>query len=138
MPEVEIQIGGRSFQVSCQEGEEHYLTSAAKMLDTEAAALAQQIGRLPEARMLLMAGLMLADKTAGVEDQLNELQGKLSDLEAKLAEKGAQLENLRNAPKPPAEKVEVPVIPQIVNDTLAELAARAESLADAVEEKLSA
>ena len=57
MPEVEITIGGRSFEVACQEGEEQYLYSAAKMLDNEAQVLAQQVGRMPEARMLLMAAL---------------------------------------------------------------------------------
>ncbi|MBR9653389.1 cell division protein ZapA [Thalassovita aquimarina] len=131
MPEVEIQIGGRAFEVACQEGEEHFLHSAAAMLDAEASVLAQQIGRLPEARMLLMAGLMLADKTAGVED-------RISTLEAQLAEKEAELTRLRDAPPPEAEKVEVPVIPQIVTDTLAEIAARAEALADEVEEKAGA
>ena len=32
MPEVEILIGGRSFSVACQEGEEQYLYSAAHIL----------------------------------------------------------------------------------------------------------
>ena len=76
MPEVEIKIGGRAFEVFCQDGEEHYLHSAAKMLDDEASVLAGQIGRLPEARMLLMAGLMLADKTAGLEDKLREAEAR--------------------------------------------------------------
>ncbi|MEC8293372.1 MAG: cell division protein ZapA [Pseudomonadota bacterium] len=131
MPEVEIHIGGRAFEVSCQEGEEHFLQSAAKMLDNEASVLSQQIGRLPEARMLLMAGLMLADKTAGVED-------KLAEMEAKLAEKEAELAALKEAPAPEPERIEVPVIPQIVNDTLAELAARAEALAGDIEDKVKA
>ncbi len=69
MPDIEITIGGRSFTVSCQPGEEHFLNAAAAMLDTEAQPLVAQMGRLPEARMLLMAGLMLADKTAAVEDE---------------------------------------------------------------------
>ncbi len=77
MPEVEISIGGRIFEVACQEGEEHYLRAAAKLLDGEASHLTNQMGRLSEGRMLLMAGLMLADKTAGVEDQLKELEDKL-------------------------------------------------------------
>ena len=34
MPEVKVAIGGREFGVACQEGEEHYLHSAAAMLDT--------------------------------------------------------------------------------------------------------
>lgn len=72
MPEVEITIGGRTFEVACQEGEQHFLQSAAKMLDDEARVLTSQIGRIPEARMLLMAGLMLADKSAGMDDKLRE------------------------------------------------------------------
>lgn len=128
MPEVEIKIGGRSFDVSCQEGEEHYLHSAAKMLDDEAQALASQIGRLPEARMLLMAGLMLADKTAGVEDRLREMQVQVDTLKT-------ELERLKNAPKAEPTRVEVPVVPQAVLETLAEVAARAEALASQIEER---
>ncbi len=126
MPEVKIEIGGRSFDVACQEGEERYLHSAAKMLDEEASVLSAQIGRIPETRMLLMAGLMLADKTAGLEDKLREAQDRM-------AEKEAELEQLRNAPLPEAQKVEVPVIPETVTEAMAEIAARAEALAAQVE-----
>lgn len=127
MPEVTIAIGGRNFEVACQAGEEHYLQTAAKMLDDEAQVLSDQVGRLPEARMLLMAGLMLADKTGNVEDRAAELQVKLDARDAEIAQ-------LREANATP-ERIEVPVVPQNVTDTLAELAARAESLAAAVEEK---
>jgi cell division protein ZapA len=81
MPEVEITIGGRSFQVACQEGEEHYLFSAASLLDNEAQALAEAMGRVPESRMLLMAGLMLADKTAGLEEELRAAEERLARAE---------------------------------------------------------
>ena len=128
MPEITIVIGGRSFEVACQEGEEHYLQSAAKMLDDEAQVLSDQVGRMPEARMLLMAGLLLADKTASFEDKVNRIQGQLNEREA-------ELEGLRNMATPPPDRVEIPVIPTSVTDTLAELAARAESLAASVEEK---
>ncbi|GHF50095.1 cell division protein ZapA [Seohaeicola zhoushanensis] len=127
MPEVTIHIGGRSFDVSCQEGEESYLQSAARMLDDEAQVLSDQIGRMPESRMLLMAGLMLADKTAASEDRIREL-------EAKLAERQAELEQLRDT-EVPVQKIEVPIVPPMVAETLAELAARAEALAASVEEK---
>lgn len=131
MPEVTIHIGGRGFEVSCQLGEESYLHSAAKMLDDEAQVLSDQIGRMPEARMLLMAGLMLADKTAAVEDRIKEV-------EAELAERTAELETLKNTPAPEPERIEVPVVPPQVPETLAELAARAESLAHQLEEKAAA
>ncbi|MHC0053044.1 cell division protein ZapA [Actibacterium sp. D379-3] len=131
MPDVQITIGGRSFEVACQEGEEKFLLSAAKLLDNEASVLVSQIGRLPEGRMLLMAGLMLADKTAGLEE-------KLRDVQEMLGQKEAELETLKSAPKPKPERIEVPVIPQIVTDSMAEIAARAEALAGAIEEKTRA
>lgn len=126
MPQVEISIGGRTFEVACQDGEEQFLHSAAAMLDGEAAHLAEQIGRLPEARMLLMAGLMLADKTAGLEDRLREADAEAAKLRA-------QIEMLESRPTPAAERIEVPVVPAEVTETLAEIAARAEALADQVE-----
>ena len=128
MPELTIQIGGRGFEVSCQEGEEVFLQSAAKMLDDEAQILSDQIGRMPESRMLLMAGLMLADKAAATED-------KIRALEAKVAEAEVELQNLRNMPQPEPERIEVAVVPPSVTETLAELAARAEALASVIEER---
>lgn len=118
MADLEVMIGGRGFQVSCQPGEEHFLHAAARMLDAEAQPLMAQLGRLPEARMLLMAGLMLADRTAALEDEIQALKAHVAALEQR-----------------PTKSVEVPVIPAEVTDTLAEIAARAEALAAAVEER---
>ncbi len=128
MPEVKVVIGGRDFEVSCQAGEEEFLQSAAGLLNTEAEVLSAQIGRLPEARMLLMAGLMLADKTAGLEEKL-----RVAEEKAKVAEAAYNELNARPAPEP--ETVEVAVIPPQVTETLAEIAARAEAIAGTVTEK---
>ena len=108
MADVKINIGGREFEVACREGEEHFLHSAAGMLDNEAGALNEALGRMPETRMLLMAGLMLADKTARLEDQLKasgkdgavdtgaskrakKTEAQLSAAQAELAEIKAEL-----------------------------------------------
>lgn len=123
MPELDVTIGGRVFQVACQSGEEHYLRAAAAILDAEATPVMAQMGRIPESRMLLMAGLMLADKAAGQEDELRLLRARLAELEG------------RAAPAP--QRIEVPVIPPQVGETLADLAARAESLASRMEEGLA-
>ncbi|KAA2317354.1 cell division protein ZapA [Pseudooceanicola sediminis] len=128
MPEVEISVGGRTFDVACQEGEEAFLQAAAAMLDSEASVLVEQTGRIPETRMLLMSGLMLADRTAGVEDKVKGLEDEIAALKAELTA-------LKSAPPPEPQRVEVPVVPNSVTDTLAELAAQAEALADRVEER---
>lgn len=79
--------------------------------------------------MLLMAGLLLADKTASVED-------RIAEVEAKLAEREAEIAGLQNMGAPEPERIEVPVVPAAVTETLAELAARAEALAAEVAEKV--
>ena len=141
MPEIEIHIGGRPFSVACQAGEEPFLQAAARMLDTEASVILGQIGRMPSERMLLMAGLMLADKTAGLEEDLQKAQETiaareraLADAEQRLADRARRISDLETAPPPDPEQFSVPVIPSSVTDSLAELAARAEALALELEE----
>jgi cell division protein ZapA len=78
--------------------------------------------------MLLMAGLMLADKTAALEGKAETQDAKVAELEAELAE-------LKSRPAPEPDRVEVAVVPQSITDALQELAARAESLAQKAEER---
>jgi cell division protein ZapA len=124
MPQVEITIGGRNFEVACQEGEEQFLMTAAAMLDVEASSLSTQIGRMPESRMLLMAGLLLADRTAGLEDKVREAEGRAAQLQAQteITQAGGSV-----------EKTEVPVVSSEVIDAMTQIAAQAEALADDVE-----
>jgi len=118
MPDLEVTIGGRAFQVSCQPGEEHFLRAAAGMLNAEATVLVGQLGRLPDAKMLLMAGLLLADKTAALEDEQRQLKDRIAELEAR-----------------PVATRDVAVIPTQVVEVMAEIAARAEAMAARVEER---
>jgi cell division protein ZapA len=128
MPQVEITIGGRNFEVACQDGEEQFLMTAAAMLDVEASSLSTQVGRMPESRMLLMAGLLLADRTAGLEDKVREAEGRLAQAQAQLEQAPAQST---------VERVEVPVMPTEVIETMSGIAARVEAMADEVEGRAS-
>ena len=130
MPQVEVIVGGRSFEVACQPGEEPFLQSAARMLDAEASAISEQIGRMPEARMLLMAGLLLADKTAGLEDRLAEAQARLAEVEAQLAAGPREIEVPVEVPV--EVRIEIPVIPVELRQLFTDVADEAEALAHAV------
>lgn len=137
MPEVEIEIGTRVFSVACQDGEEPFLRSAAKMLDTEAAVVLGQIGRMPPERMLLMAGLMLADKTAALEDDLRELQDKIAtqdralrSAEERLADRGRKIAELQESGGGEGTAI---AVPEELSAGFAELTARAEAMAEAME-----
>lgn len=142
MPEVEIEIGQRVFSVVCHDGEEPFLRSAAKMLDTEAAVVLGQIGRMPPERMLLMAGLMLADKTAALEDDLRALQDKMATqeralrtAEERLADRDRRIASLQEEGVGAAPAAEVPTE---LTQGFADLAARAEAMAEAMDAAVKA
>jgi len=128
MPNLSIKIGGRSFSLSCQPGEESFLEMAASMLNTEAMSLADQSERMPEAQMLLMSGLLLADRIVSLEDKLKVAEKKITDLEAASISVSTEISNK-------VQKIEVQVVPPALLQSLAELSARAESAADSLEEK---
>ena len=127
MPEVEVEIGGRQFTVACQAGEEAYLMTAASVLDSEAGAIGEQIGRLSEARMLLMAGLMLADKTGSLKNSSSKMEENLSAAMDEIAKlKAALAASAINGS-------ETELISANLVKTLEDIATKAEQLADQID-----
>jgi cell division protein ZapA len=83
MPELILEIGGRVFEVACNSGEEPSLERAGALLDAEATRLGEA-GRATEKRMLLLAGLMLADTMTQVQDQLRLTEERLRQAEERV------------------------------------------------------
>lgn len=68
MATVDVTVGGRQYQLACEDGQEGHLSAVAALVDAEARALSRQIGVVGEARLLLMAALMIADKLKDATD----------------------------------------------------------------------
>ena len=79
MPEVAINIGDKKFTVTCQPGEESALEAAASLLNDEASFLVSEIGQLSEQKLLLMSGLMLADKMTSQSEKLAKAEKALDE-----------------------------------------------------------
>lgn len=79
MPEVAINIGDKKFTVTCQPGEESALEAAASLLNDEASFLVSEIGQLSEQKLLLMSGLMLADKMTSQSEKLAKAERALEE-----------------------------------------------------------
>ena len=62
MAMVDLNIGGRVYQVACKDGEEETLRTAGRLVDAKARAAATAMGTLSEARQFLFAALMIADE----------------------------------------------------------------------------
>ena len=62
MAEVNIEVGGRRYDVACRDGEEEHLRNLARVVDAKAAEARAAVGGVNEARQLLFAALLLADQ----------------------------------------------------------------------------
>ncbi|AMO71470.1 cell division protein ZapA [Sphingorhabdus sp. M41] len=69
MAQMKLEIGGRSFMVTCQDGEEAHLTKLAAMVDGKARESGDPAG-LNESRMLLFTSLLLADELHSAQSAL--------------------------------------------------------------------
>jgi cell division protein ZapA len=76
---VDVTINGRLHQVQCGDGEEARLKRLAAYVDGCAAKLIQQHGTLPEAKMLLLASITVADELADAYDEVKRLRSALAD-----------------------------------------------------------
>lgn len=75
MPQISVTINGRSYPIACKDGEEQRIRDLARSIDAKVAAFARQVGQAGEARLLVLAALVLADEL----DEANETVRRLSE-----------------------------------------------------------
>ena len=79
MPQVAVQINGKTYRMACDEGQEAHLLDLAQRFDKYINQLKGSFGEIGDQRLTVMAGVM-------VTDELVELQHKIRGLESELAE----------------------------------------------------
>ncbi len=84
MAQVTVSIGGRSYRLACNEGEEAHLESLAREVDAKFETMRQAFGEIGDQRLIVMAALTIADECV-------EARGKIATLEAE-AERMAERE----------------------------------------------
>ena len=105
MTELEISIGGRIFSVACENDEQEKVKRAAALINEEADSIQTQLGRLPEAKMLLLSALMIADRLADVETDSKILNERSEDF-LNVKNKNEELEQQKNALQNDYQKLE--------------------------------
>ncbi len=73
MPMVEITVNGRRHSVQCGEGEEARVRGLAQYIDRKIAELAIDGTKIGDARLMLLASLMIADELSDAYDKIQEL-----------------------------------------------------------------
>lgn len=92
MAEVTVTVNGRSYTVGCGDGEESHVRDLASFLDSQVRGLVAEVGQVGEARLLLMAALMIIDDLGEVEGRIKELGREVAALQAEIAEADADSE----------------------------------------------
>jgi cell division protein ZapA len=69
MPLVNIMVNNRAYTIACDEGEEEHLKQLAVHVDAKAREVLGSVGQVGDARMLLMAALLLADEHHDMSDK---------------------------------------------------------------------
>jgi cell division protein ZapA len=97
MANVVVSVADRPYTMQCPDGEEDHLRELASLLDAEIVRIKQSVGSIGDIRLLVMSGLMVADrlseairKIEALEDQIKGLResrnlalAQTKDLEAK-------------------------------------------------------
>ncbi|MEM6486973.1 MAG: cell division protein ZapA [Pseudomonadota bacterium] len=97
MAEARVEIAGRSYRVGCETGQEAHVQALGRRIDAETRALAGNPGAIPEARLLVMAALLLADKLTEAEAQIDaagEGGGATAEIAAQIDALAERLEAL--------------------------------------------
>lgn len=68
MGKVNLEINGRKYALGCDDGEEERLLRLGNSLNERVQSLANQFGQIGDVRLLVMAGIMMEDELAELEN----------------------------------------------------------------------
>ncbi len=74
MPMVDITVNGRRHSVQCGVGEEARVKGLANYVDRKVSELAVDGAKIGDARLMLLASLMVADELSDAYDKIQELE----------------------------------------------------------------
>ena len=103
MGQVNVPVNGRSFTISCDDGQEPRIRGLAQYVDAKVAEFVGTIGQVGEARLLLLAALVIADELSDANDALQQERNRAPAADA---EKGAAAGAAANGIQDRANRVE--------------------------------
>lgn len=72
MPQVDVAINGRTYQIACDDGEEAHLAQLGEYVDRRVQELVSAVGQVGDSRLLVMVSLLIADELAETYAELKK------------------------------------------------------------------
>jgi cell division protein ZapA len=76
MGQVSVPVNGRSYAITCDDGQETRIRRLAQYVDAKVAGFVGSVGQVGEARLLLLAALAIADELSDANDALERERGR--------------------------------------------------------------
>jgi len=94
---VNVTIHGRQFRMACEDGQEAHLQQLARDLDERIVALRGQFGEIGDARLTVMAALMVADELSESVNRLKRIESERTALQDARAANDMRTQAAQNA-----------------------------------------
>ncbi|HLZ68200.1 MAG TPA: cell division protein ZapA [Aliidongia sp.] len=124
MGSVQVTVNGRNYSVACDEGQEAHVARLGSYLEQKVGQLVKSVGQVGDARLLVMASLMITDELVDTDQALTQLKSAVA--------KGSREPVLTPAAPAPVAPPPPPLAPQQAPHE-AVLASALETLADRIE-----
>tara|TARA_R110002072_G_scaffold35177_8_gene104383 strand:+ start:91 stop:441 length:351 start_codon:yes stop_codon:yes gene_type:complete len=72
MPQVDVAINGRTYQIACDDGQEAHLAQLGDYVDRRVKELVAAVGQVGDSRLLVMVSLLIADELAETHADLRQ------------------------------------------------------------------
>lgn len=80
MGQVTVTINGRGYTVGCDDGQEDHIVELANYLNHHMDQLQDSVGSVGDMRLMLLAGLMVADELSETLARLDSIEAELTEL----------------------------------------------------------
>lgn len=80
MPHLSVTINGRDYSVACEEGEQEHLGRLAEYLKVRVDELVESLGQIGDARLLVMASLLISDELSDAYADLAVARGAVDEV----------------------------------------------------------
>ncbi len=95
MGQVVVKVNGRDFPLSCADGQEPRIRRLAQYVDAKVGEFARTVGQVGEARLMLLAAIVIADELSDANEALLQERTRSRGIAGEPAEAAAA--SVRNA-----------------------------------------
>ncbi len=80
MAQVNVTIGGRTYRMACDDGQEEHLMKLARDLDQKISHLREAFGEVGDTRLTVMAAIMISDELSETKRRIRGLEQEIEGL----------------------------------------------------------